>query len=491
MRRLILAASQFYPREWRQEYGDEFDALLEDLKPGWKVFANVLRGAITMQMTKGTSWLKISGAVAIAGGLVAAGISFTTPGRYVSTAVMQIAPQPDPLRPAPAEVLQQRAAERLQQMQTEILSRTSLAEIIQNPSFNLYKYDRMRVPMEDVVQNMRRDIRIEPLKSEGAFRISYAHPDAAKAQAVTRELVTKFSEVNFMVNRNRVSLYENFWKDQARAYHTAPAPPPPTGETMTVLDPPNLPSEPLTPNRAAYLVAGVAAGFLVGLVAVLALRSGRRVWVVAACAVGGFVLAAAASYLIPDRYTSTAVMRITPALVTEDPLASPTLSNGSERWPELERMVLSRAQLAGIIQKPRLNLYPDERTRKPMEDVVDQMRNRDIRISHLGPVAIRISFSYSDRYKAQSVVRELVVLFTELNVTQRRAQAANLSVTRREIEEHKAGENLELLDPGTLPETPESPNRLLIAAGGLVLGVSAGIFWRRRPRPARADYAVA
>jgi len=468
MKRWILAAAQFYPREWRQEYGKEFDALLDDLKPGWKVFANVFRGAISMQITK-ANWLKVAAVTAAAGAVVAAAVSFTQPPRYVSTAVMQITPQPDPLRPAPPEVLKERAADYLKQMQIEILSRTSLAQIVQKRSLDLYKYDRMRVPMEDVVQNMRRDIRIEPVGPDGTFRISFAHPDQLKAQAVTRELVTKFSETNFTINRNRAAIYENFWKDQAK-----PVPPAPTGEIMAVIDPPSLPSQSISPNRIAFLVAGGGGGFLLGLLTVFALRNGRRAWVVAACAVGGFVVAAAASYLIPDRYTSTAVMRITPAVITEDPLAIPPVPNLDTRWPELEQMVLSRAQLASIIQKPRLNLYPKERTKKPLEEIVDQMRNRDIQIARVGSSAIRISFSYSDRYKAQGVVRELVTAFTVLNITRSRALAANGGVTRREIEAHKAGENLELLDPGTLPESPVSPNRLLIAAAGLLLGLLLG-----------------
>jgi uncharacterized protein involved in exopolysaccharide biosynthesis len=486
MKRWILAASQFYPRDWRREYGDEFDALLEDIKPGWKVFANVLKGAITMQITKGTSWLKIAGAVAVAGGLVAAGISFTTPPRYVSTAVMQIAPQPDPLRPASPEVLKRRAAEHLQQMQIEMLSRTSLAEIIQKRYLDLYKAERQRVPMEDVVQNMRRDIRIQPVGTDGAFRLEFAYSDQRKAQAVLRELVTRLTEVNFMVNRNRGLLYQNFWKDK-------PVPPPPTGETMRVLAPPSLPTAPMTTNRIAFLIAGLGAGFLVGLLTVLAIRNGRRVWLVAACAIGGFVVAAAASYLIPDRYTSTAVMQMTVPQITEDPLAIPTLSDAPVRLPELQQMVLSRGHLSEIIQTPRLDLYPEERSKKPLEDIIEQMRNRDIRIAKLGSSAISISFSYSDRYKAQAVVRELVTLFTELNVMRARALAANASVTRRSIEEHKAGENLEVLDPATLPESPVYPNRLVIALAGMGIGFLLGaarVKYRRPPAP-RADYAVA
>ena len=55
-----------------------------------------------------------------------------------------------------------------------------------------------------------------------------------------------------------------------------------------------------------------------------------------------------------------------------------------------------------------------------------------------------------------------------------------ISETSQNLEERKAGETLEVLDPASLPEQPSEPNRLLIAgigiAGGIMLGiVMAGI----------------
>ena len=51
MRRWIARVAALYPRSWREEYGNEFDALLDDVKPGWRVFANVLGGAMKMHLT--------------------------------------------------------------------------------------------------------------------------------------------------------------------------------------------------------------------------------------------------------------------------------------------------------------------------------------------------------------------------------------------------------------------------------------------------------
>src|SRR4051794_36793025 len=69
------------------------------------------------------------------------------PDTYISTAVMRITPQQVPEKLVPSAITTQ-MADRLQQMETDILSRTSLQEIIQKPSLDLYKRERLRLPME-------------------------------------------------------------------------------------------------------------------------------------------------------------------------------------------------------------------------------------------------------------------------------------------------------------------------------------------------------
>lgn len=53
--RLIV---QLYPRAWRQRYGDELEALIEDAGPGWRVAADVARGAAMMHLTMGRGSLR-------------------------------------------------------------------------------------------------------------------------------------------------------------------------------------------------------------------------------------------------------------------------------------------------------------------------------------------------------------------------------------------------------------------------------------------------
>src|SRR4051794_1017080 len=162
-----------------------------------------------------------------AGLVISTVIAFVWPDTFISTAVMRITPQQVPEKLVPSSITTQ-MAERLQQMQTDILSRTSLAEIIQKPSLDLYKKERNKLPMEDIVQEMRNKyIRITPLadtnstggvrRFASAFAVSFMYTDRYKAQAVVRELVTKFTEQNVTVQRNQASLTTNFLKDELKA----------------------------------------------------------------------------------------------------------------------------------------------------------------------------------------------------------------------------------------------------------------------------------
>jgi len=88
-------------------------------------------------------------------GLVASVVvAFLWPDTYRSMAVMRITPQQVSERLVPSEVTQQ-MGERLQQMEQEILSRSSLNELIMRPSLDLYKKDRQQRPLEDIIQDMR------------------------------------------------------------------------------------------------------------------------------------------------------------------------------------------------------------------------------------------------------------------------------------------------------------------------------------------------
>jgi hypothetical protein len=110
-----------------------------------------------------------------------------------------------------------------------------------------------------------------------------------------------------------------------------------------------------------------------------------------------------------------------------------------------------------------------------MEDVMANMR-RDISIQVLRPTtAFHISFTYEDPLKVQAVVRELVTQFTEQHVTEARNHSNAVGGECSMMQDHKFGENLEVLEPASLPEVSVWPNRLAISAAGLAAGLLLGV----------------
>jgi len=102
-----------------------------------------------------------------AGLVIAVVVAFLWPDTYVSQAVLRITPQQISDRLVP-QVVNMQMQQRLEQMRQEILSRGSLIELIQRPSLDLYRKERQRYPMEDIVQDMRnKAIRIQTVEIGG------------------------------------------------------------------------------------------------------------------------------------------------------------------------------------------------------------------------------------------------------------------------------------------------------------------------------------
>ncbi len=139
------------------------------------------------------------------GWLLVLGASFFMAPKYRSETVIIVEPQ----RVAEQYVIPNISAdvqERLQSMMQQILSRTRLQGIIGR--FHLYGNDRGPVDSDALVQQMRRDIKIDLVSGRpgelSAFKISYSAPSALVAQQVTNELSSLFIDEN-MHSRQRLS----------------------------------------------------------------------------------------------------------------------------------------------------------------------------------------------------------------------------------------------------------------------------------------------
>ncbi|HVV47546.1 MAG TPA: hypothetical protein VHC72_20185, partial [Bryobacteraceae bacterium] len=324
MRRWIEWAARLYPRSWRAEFGEEFRAVLDDVKPSWRVFGNVLRGAIEMRVAGGSNWAKVVAAMALAGAVVGFGVSFQVAPAYQSSATVSFTPVADPVRPASAEVRRERTSQHVREMETEILSRAVLSSIIQDSRLLLYQTEK---PSEDVIDKMRSHIRMTMAPSADgdpasvAIRVSFSCSDAAKARATVDALVFRLIEANQNRNWTRNRNYQDFWQRMAAVEHLQSVPPAPVGDFASVLTAASTPVK-AGPNRLVFIAWGLGIGALLGFAGGVTVRWPAHARRIAGFAMAGCLLAGAASFLIPNRYISTAVMEIGPAELTEDPLAS-------------------------------------------------------------------------------------------------------------------------------------------------------------------------
>jgi polysaccharide chain length determinant protein (PEP-CTERM system associated) len=128
--------------------------------------------------------------------LIAAGTAIVAamlPDRYRSETVMLVEPQRVPQSYVRATVTT-RLEDRLRSIQAQILSRTKLEQIITDAG--LYPEMRKRLPMEDVVENMRKnDVRVELVRGD-AFRVSFTSENPRKAKEVAEKLASAFVNEN-------------------------------------------------------------------------------------------------------------------------------------------------------------------------------------------------------------------------------------------------------------------------------------------------------
>jgi polysaccharide biosynthesis transport protein len=143
----------------------------------------------------------------------------------------------------------------------------------------------------------------------------------------------------------------------------------------------------------------------------------------------GIAISTMVAFFLPNVYVSRAALRITPSVIPENLVAATFNQQMIDRIQQMWQEVTSRSQLSELIQRPTLDLYRKERNGKPLEDVIEEMKSRDIKIESVNfnsgnnkpSSSFVISFSYPDRYKAQQVVSALVTKLTDANQVAQRA----------------------------------------------------------------------
>lgn len=244
MKSVIRWLARFYPARWRSRYWNEFNALLDDVRPNWRDSLDVLTGALKMQMTT-WGFGKIAAFFGLAGALLGAAASFAIPVGYDSQAVVR-------MRGKDAN------ASFVYDLAQRVLTRDALTKEIQTNG--MYATERSSMPLEDIVETMKGKIVIKPIvikpaaqRDSNIFVVRFRDADRFLAQRVVQDLVSRLIDENLRSGLAGSSA------------------------TVDLLDPPSLPQRPVTPARVNVMAMGLLAGLLSGaLVATLRRRAPAR-----------------------------------------------------------------------------------------------------------------------------------------------------------------------------------------------------------------------
>jgi hypothetical protein len=456
------------------------------------IFAGVLAGVPLLGRSGrrlGTAGTVL--AATSAGAIVAGAIAFAMPQQYISRTIMRTSTS------APPRVT---AATRIGELSERVLSRTSLTEVILRPSIDLYRAERSRRSIEQVVEMMRRDLTVDPTFEGGpdaTLAISFRYSDPEKARAVVRELVSKYMEENNLIARQAL---EEPWA--------------PGSLNLMVVDPPSKSEIPVGPKKLLWMASGAGAALGIVLLAGLIGRQTpprRRLLLRLALSAGAAaaVIAAVVAFARPARYLSTATLR----------MVLPAVDDGAAVDDLQTRLgqVIGSSTLVQLMQRPGLNLYAKERSELPVKDVIKQLRTRDLSIETLKVSAagrtetLRIAFQYPDREKAHGFVQALVSKLVENGPAQSTpiadvppgmlapntpaplapfaAVVPGMPKQSGPLERLPYGISapsqpghspriaygyVEVLDPPSVPDVPQLPERAEIIAAGLIAGLLLG-----------------
>jgi polysaccharide chain length determinant protein (PEP-CTERM system associated) len=167
---------------------------------------------------------------------------------------------------------------------------------------------------------------------------------------------------------------------------------------------------------------------------------------------------------LPDRYRSQARVLIVPPQVPEDYVRTTVTSTLQERLTAMSQQILSRTRLERIITE--FNLYEEERKTRLFEDVIEQMRTKDIKVDmpkvrrREDPGFFTVSYESMNPRTAMQVADRLAALFIAENLQDRAVLAeqtaafldAQLENAKRQLDEQDTKlEEFRRANAGRLP----------------------------------------
>lgn len=222
--------------------------------------------------------------MAVVGAMAA--VSFLFAPRYRVSGVVEMRVAGDSIAMAHADW---RLSEYVLQSKGRATSRQSLATIIMDPRLRLYESERAVMPLEDVEDQMRRDLTISvapPVLARthsAVVSIEFTYTDPVKAVAALNETISHIVEVPVSWTEEhpdisgagadaRIAALQARVDSLEKRLGILPSPTQSAGITgrahfeTLVVDPPSVPEKPVSPRRETFAGIGTAAGLALGVI---------------------------------------------------------------------------------------------------------------------------------------------------------------------------------------------------------------------------------
>lgn len=432
-------------------------------------------------------------------------VAFLWPDTYISESTVQVVPPQVPERYIQSNVNSE-MTQRINGMANVIESRSNLTNLIN--TYNLYRSELQRKPMEDVIEAMKKDIRISSvatLQTQGgrspisAFKVAFEYSNRQAAQKVTAELTRGFIDENIRTLANQSAATTDFLKDQ---WESAKKQLDELENKMTEFRLKNagrLPDQLQSNLQSLRSIETQLGGVNDAISRIgqekLLLENQLRIYrdqYSALARSGGSIAARAQDERLAQAERDAAVM--------ENALAG-LRQRYKDTHPDVRQ---AEAQLK-MLQKRRDDVIKELAEKKPdptpptptqadlrgnqeleaaIARVQAQIQVKDLELAERTKEQKSLNDAinaYNARIQSSPIMeRDYAELSRDYTLAKMRYEELNLKKSQSEaataLETRKYGERLDLLEPASLPETPAKPNRLMIVGAGLGIGVMLGVF---------------
>jgi uncharacterized protein involved in exopolysaccharide biosynthesis len=448
---------------------------------------------------------------AFAGLVISVVVAFWWPDTYLCSAAMQI--KPGAVKDLIPSAVTGQMQQRLQQLQLEILGRDNLIALIQKPGLDLYKKERARLPLEDIAEDMVRKghVRIQMYsggddgRGAQAFRIYFEYPDRIKALAVVRELVGQFESKDITMQTDQAQSAGTFLDDIVKGAKEKLERAQNDIATFQAENQGRLPDN-FTANMMEINSKNAQ---IADLNEQIGLERQRETILDANLNNNKNMQSQAEANLTQTQTTSNQTVKNQNLINLEQQinLKKMDLDALLKRYqPEFPDVQVAQEQLrtlqerrdsiekeeGAVIGQPgsTVKVVPNQQAQQQLANLQNDERNIRAQIAasaqqvdtknrrgvelqkELREVQDKINASPAIIQRFNALQQELTMAKDEYENLSKKKET---SVTQQSMEEHKAGETLQILENPITPETPTSPIRPLIIIAGTLIGLAVGV----------------